>query len=154
MPPWVRAALPLVLVLTAVSPVFPQDAQRRAATETLIAVGADRPVNIGATGLRTVEPFLAANPRNADQLVAGMFLIRKQGDPRQPGREFQSSCAALASFDAGRSWTRHDFAIAECIDPWVAIRLDGSAVFAMLEKLPGARDRALYIFRSADGGVT
>lgn len=122
--------------------------------DSLIEIGEDRPVRIGADHLRTIEPYLSANPRNADHLVAGVFLVRRQGDPRRADREFQSTCAALTSYDAGRSWARHDFPVLECIDPWTAIRPDGSAVFVMLGKTPDSVDRGLLVFSSADGGRT
>lgn len=122
--------------------------------DSLIEIGEDRPVRIGADGLRTIEPHLSANPRNADHLIAGVFLVGRQGDPRREDSEFQSTCAALTSYDAGRTWTRHDFPVLECIDPWTAIRPDGSAAFAMLGKMPGSRNRGLMVFSSADGGRT
>lgn len=147
-------ALPSALALAAVPQTFHQSTATRQPADTLIAVSEDRPVSISAGGLPTVEPHLAADPRNADHLVAGVFLVRKQGDPRRPNSEFQSTCAALTSFDAGRTWARHDFSVLECIDPWVAIRTDGSAIFSMLGKLPSSRDHGLHVFRSTDGGLT
>jgi hypothetical protein len=113
--------------------------------DSLIRVGDDRPVRIGAAAVATVEPHLAANPRNPSHLVAGVILVQKSDLT-------ETSCTVLTSFDAGRTWTRHDFPARRCADPWVVIHPDGSAVAAMLGDVED--DRAVLVFRSPDGGRT
>lgn len=123
-----------------------------AAAQGLLEVGEDRPV--GVTGnLIAVEPYLAADPRNPDHLVAGVALVAKLQDPRHPtAGQDEHHCAALASFDGGRTWARHDFAVPECLDPWVAVLPDGSALFLGLTF--GAKGAEMVAFRSPDGGRT
>lgn len=117
-------------------------------SDSLIVVAQDRPVRIGATGFPTIEPHLAADPRDPGHLLAGVALVGRLGDPRRPDFEFEVKCAALTSFDAGVSWRRHDFSPRSCLDPWVAIGPGGQAVFLALD---GSR---LVVFRSSDGGRT
>jgi hypothetical protein len=62
-----------------------------------------------------------------------------------------SDCAAFVSFDGGRTWARHNFGVAGCADPWVALREDGTALFAGLSM---ARGNEMQLPRSADGGRT
>ena len=124
---------------------------RSAAAQTdarTIDVGEDRVVVPGAPGFATVEPHLAANPRNPAHLVAGAIYV--------PAAGFESAhCAALASFDAGRSWRRHDFAVTGCGDPWVAVRPDGSALIVMIATVAGdSGTGSLLVYRSPDGGRT
>ncbi|MGH9200201.1 MAG: sialidase family protein [Vicinamibacterales bacterium] len=66
----------------------------------------------------------------------------------------QGRCAALASFDGGRTWSAHMFAFPRCYDPWVAILEDGTAVFAGLETNDLGQVPHLWLFRSPDGGRT
>src|ERR1044071_2304282 len=128
-------------------------ARGRQAADDLIKVGEDRPVDIGAAKLIAVEPHLAADPRDAKHLVAGVMLVTRLGDPRRPVVGFDEHvCAALTSSDAGRTWARHDFPLKECIDPWVAILNDGSAVFLGIGSWSGKP--GMFAFRSPDGGRT
>jgi hypothetical protein len=62
-----------------------------------INVGEDRPVEIGAAKLPAIEPYLAANPRNANYLPATVMLVSKMGDPRCLAEEDEVICAALVS---------------------------------------------------------
>lgn len=116
-----------------------------------VRVEADLPVETGVgAGLAAVEPHLAADPRDANHLVAGVTLVANLGDPRQPESppDEKLICAALASFDGGRTWTRHDFPLKDCLDSWVVILPDGSTVFST------AASGRLAVFRSPDGGRT
>jgi hypothetical protein len=60
----------------------------------------------------------------------------------------ETDCAAFATFDDGKTWTRHDLGMKVCADPWTAINDDGSAVLAVLS------ESDLLVHRSADGGKT
>lgn len=116
--------------------------------DSVITVGKDRPVAINARGLATIEPHLVADPRDPNHLLSGVFLVSKLGDPRNPNFEMDIGCAALASFDAGQTWMRHDFAAKRCIDPWVAIVPSRGAAYLAL----GGSE--LLAYRSSDGGRT
>jgi len=126
-----------------------QERQRAGAAraDSVIQVGADREVKIDVAKLATIEPYLAADPRDSNHLLVGVFLVAKLGDPRRPDFAQDVTCAALASFDAGQSWLRHDFPTRKCGDPWVAILPNGRAVFLGL-------GRELLAYRSLDGGRT
>ncbi len=116
-------------------------------SEISIEVGEDRPVEIGAAGLSTVEPYLTIDPRDPSHLIAGVFLVERLSDPRTPAvRPSIMNCAALTTFDGGESWLRHDFPERFCLDPWVAILEDGSAVFQ------AQTSGELFQYRSTDGG--
>src|SRR6266498_947815 len=97
--------------------------------DSLIQVLEDRGVNINTRGLATIEPHLVADLRDSNHLLAGVFLVSKLGDPRNPNFVMDVSCAVLDSRDAGETWLRHDFAQQGCGDPWVALVGDRGAVF-------------------------
>jgi len=149
--PW-RRPYPLFLgglaLCTAIPPAAAQGTQPGgfAGADSVIRVGPDRPVVINARGLATIEPYLVADPRNSNHLVGGVFLVAKLGDPRNPNFEMDMTCAALTSVDAGQTWTRHDFPVKGCGDPWVAMLPSGAAVFLTLGR------SELTAYRSADGG--
>lgn len=138
----VRAALVSMLL-----PVFlvaqKQQADRR------LQVGVDRSVDIGARTVATVEPYLAINPTDPKHMVASVSLANQMGDPRRSdGGGGTITCAALASFDAGETWQRHDFPGRSCLDSWVAMLRDGLVVFLAQE------GSELITFRSTTGGRT
>ncbi|MEJ7863055.1 MAG: sialidase family protein [Pyrinomonadaceae bacterium] len=121
-------------------------------TKQIINVGDDRPVEINSKKFVAVEPHLVANPQNPNHLLAGVILVSKFGDVRRESSEYVNTCAALTSFDAGKTWARYDFPVKECFDPWVAILPNGSAVF--LAGTLGTKGTNLVSFRSLDGGRT
>jgi hypothetical protein len=90
-----------------------------------------------------VEPQLVANPKDPKHLL-GVAIVSSE-PPFSP----QADCASFASFDGGRTWSRHDFGIPSCGDPWVALREDGTALFAGL-----APRGEIRLSRSTDGGRT
>jgi hypothetical protein len=118
-------------------------AQRvRVVSDVLVDATPDLPVE---------EPHLAIDPRDPNHLLAAAII----GAPA--GKQIADQhCAAFSSKDGGAHWTRHDFPIIECYDPWVAFLPDGTALFSSL-----GRDRALagdgngmLVYRSPDGGAT
>jgi hypothetical protein len=124
-------------------------AQAASASVPTITVGEDRAVSIGASSYSIIEPHLVINDKNPKHLLAGVALIGHISDPRSPAAVPDvHSCAAIASFDGGKIWTRHDFPEKECLDPWVALLPDGSAVFS------GLSEAKTFTYRSADGGRT
>lgn len=145
------AAFALFLLCSIVWPVQgqrPQLPRDSARVDSIITVGADRAVVINASSLVAIEPHLAAHPRDQNHLVGGVFLVSKLGDPRNPNFEMDIACAAITSFDAGRTWIRHDFPLKGCGDPWVAILPSGTAVYLAIAR------SELFAARSADGGKT
>lgn len=106
-----------------------------------IVVGENVLVSAGAAERPLVEPQVVAHPKDPKHLLA--VAIASSEPPFTP----QADCAAFASFDGGRTWSRHDFAIPNCGDPWVALREDGTALFAGLVTRGEIR-----LLRSTDGG--
>jgi hypothetical protein len=112
-------------------------------------VGVDRPVDTGSRTAAAVEPYLAINPDDPKHMVASVSLASQMGDPRQSGGGGGTiACAALASFDAGETWQRHDFSLRSCVDSWIATLRNGHVVFLAQE------GSELVTFRSTDGGRT
>ena len=109
-----------------------------------IDVGENILVSTAADERPLVEPQLVANPKDPKQLLATAMAVN-------PSTVADSSCAAFVSFDGGRTWTRHNFDIAGCADPWVALREDGTSLFAGLS---AARNNEMQLARSVDGGRT
>jgi hypothetical protein len=95
-----------------------------------IRVGENVPVAIGLERRPLFEPHLAIHPGNPNHLL-GAAIVSGVGPSRQE-RLRRNACATFVSLDGGRRWARHDFPVAECFDPWVAITPDGHAVFSAL----------------------
>jgi hypothetical protein len=106
-----------------------------------IRVGEDRLLSAGGPEKPLVEAHLAVDPRNGDHMLAAAIVISKPDFS-------ETDCAAFATFDGGKTWTRHDLGMKVCADPWTAINNDGSAVLAVLP------ESDLAVYRSADGGKT
>jgi hypothetical protein len=141
---------PLVLSAFALLTWLPQQPLELggAARDSILVTEPDRPVVINAPDLATIEPHLVANPRDPQHLLAGVFLVKELGDPRNPDFAADMVCSVLTSFDAGATWLRHDFQDPSCADPWVAILPGGGALFVGLART------GLVVYRSADGGRT
>jgi hypothetical protein len=91
-----------------------------------------------------VEPQLVVNPKDPKHLLATAMVVNASTIA-------DSDCAAFVSFDGGRTWAQHDFGVPGCADPWVALREDGTALFAGLST---ARSNEMHLARSGDGGRT
>src|SRR5204862_2137633 len=103
-----------------------------------------------------VEPHLAVDPMHPDRLLAAAFA---RANPRLkfPEGQDNQSCAAFLSLDSGASWTRHDFNVSWCADPWVAMTPDGQALVTMVGKhaaLAQQGSSGLVAFHSIDNGRT
>ena len=106
-----------------------------------IAVGEDRAVVAGDTTMPLIEPYLAINPKDPNNIIAAAMVAKPDGT---------YGVASFSSFDTGRNWRRHDFNISDGGDVWVTFLSDGTAVLSTL-----AGDRSeLQLFRSIDGGRT
>ena len=109
-------------------------------------VGEDRLVSVGGPEHPLVEPYLAINPKDPNNMLAAAMVVTK---PDMSGLD----CAAFTTFDGGRTWARHDFGLRNAGDAWVAYLPDGTAVLSIL--VITERDEApLLVFRSSDGGRT
>ena len=101
-------------------------------------------------GLPLVEPHVVVSPTDPDRILVGAIVA-------SPDRSGPWRCAAFTSGDRGRTWSRHDFAIDRCIDPWVLLLEDGTALFAAVEIARGVEGDErfrLVVGRSEDGGDT
>ena len=104
-------------------------------------VGEDRPVSAGGPDLPLVEPHLAVNPKDPNNMVAGAMVSKPDGT---------YGISAFSSFDGGRTWKSREFKVGDGADVWVAFLPDGTAVLSTL-----ATERSeLQVFRSTDGGRT
>ena len=101
------------------------------------------------------EPNLAADPTTPGRWLAASIV--RGSAPKYPDSEKDQTCAAFVSNDDGKSWSRHDFPVTGCYDPWTAITPDGRflvSVIAASADFPQQGDSGLLIFRSDDGGRT
>lgn len=115
-----------------------------------LVTDSERHVAADPDGQPMVEPHLAVHPDDPDHLLVGVIVI--------PADMGAGDCASLVSFDGGESWTRHDFGLADCGDPWGMILDDGTAILTLLAARPGERGEEarveLLVYRSEDGGRT
>lgn len=129
------------LLLSVGSLIFPI---QQPAPNQPFEIGEDRLVSTGASQFPLVEPYLAINPKDANNMLAAAMVVTK---PDMSAVD----CAAFTTFDGGRTWTRHDFGLSGAGDVWVAYLPDGTAVLSTLSATE--RDEVLLlIYRSPDGG--
>ncbi|HEX8722624.1 MAG TPA: sialidase family protein [Pyrinomonadaceae bacterium] len=121
-------------------------ARQQGAPGGFFDVGEDRSVSAGASDLPLVEPYLAVNPKDSNNMLAAAMVVTR------PDMS-SSDCSAFTTFDGGRTWERHDFGLRSAADAWVAYLPDGTAVLSVLE-ITESDETPLLIFRSADGGRT
>lgn len=120
-----------------------QGAAGQGSPKEVIAVGENVLVSAASAERPLVEPQIVAHPKDPQHLLA--VAIVSSEPPHSP----QADCASFVTFDGGLTWSRHDFRIENCGDPWVALRDDGTALFAAL-----APRGEIRLSRSADGGRT
>ena len=135
--PRLLIAISLFLSVAGTAAVSPPRSQQPA--PSVFDIGEDRLVYSAGPDFALVEPALAVNPKDPNNLIAGAMLARADGT---------FGCIALASFDGGRTWQKHDFGVNNGGDVWIAFLPSGTANFSLV-----AGDRSeLQIFRSTDGG--
>jgi hypothetical protein len=99
-----------------------------------------------------VELIVAANPKNAKNLVGGAITYIRTGGG--------TACRAYATTDGGATWSPSEFAQQVewgGADPYVAFTPQGTAIFAGLAFVKDEKNRTrggLHVYRSEDGGVT
>ncbi len=120
-----------------------------AQTGPVIRVGENILVSRALEDRPLTEPHLVAHPTDRARLL-GAAIVSSATAPWSTDQY----CAAFLSQDGGRSWTRHDFPVLFCHDPWVALTFQGAAVFTALGRHLSLPDSAmrLLVFRSPDGG--
>ena len=138
-----RQIIPTFALAVLTTVVLPANAPGQVKSGGAVAVGENVLVSARDEARPLVEPQIVAHPKDPKHLLAAAIVSSEP--PHSP----QADCAAFASFDGGRTWSRHDFGISNCGDPWVALREDGTALFAGL-----APRGEIRLARSADGGRT
>ena len=116
--------------------------------QEIALVRQDSPIVAPGPEIPLTEPFVAVNPEDPRHLVAGAIVAPTD-------REAPWRCAAFVSRDGGGAWSRHDFDMEGCIDPWVLFTHDGDVLFTGIELLrdgEGEQRFRLVLYRSADGG--
>ncbi len=121
-----------------------------------IKVAPSTHVATGSAEHPIVEPHLAVDPMHPDRLLTAAFA---RANPRLkfPEGQDNQTCAAFLSLDSGASWTRHDFNVSWCADPWVAMTPDGQTLVTMVGKhaaLAQQGSSGLVAFHSIDNGRT
>jgi hypothetical protein len=118
---------------------------------TIEIVERDTPIAESRGALAAVEPHVAIDARDADHVVIGAIVVG-------PGTDDPWHCAALTTRDGGRTWTRTDFPMQRCIDPWITMLPDDRVLFTGIEirrddaAAEGVSPFRLVQFRSRDGG--
>ncbi|MCC6196276.1 MAG: exo-alpha-sialidase, partial [Burkholderiales bacterium] len=137
------------------------DARVAASGMSAFTPGCDGVPEIGTVHVNAeVEPFIAVNPANPNNLIAVWQQDRwSNGGARGPGVAY--------SLDGGGTWTRTSTPMSRCAggtganaferasDPWVTFAPDGTAYQAALGFNNQADvDNAILVSRSTDGGRT
>ncbi|MCI0624688.1 MAG: glycoside hydrolase [Acidobacteria bacterium] len=110
-------------------------------------VEAERLVASDAQGRPLVEPHLAVDSSKPNHWLVGVIVI--------PADYSRQDCAAFVSHDGGKTWSRHDFDLYKCADPWVTFLADGTALLTLLAARTQRADGIeLLVYRSTDAGRT
>jgi hypothetical protein len=101
------------------------------------------------------EPHLTADPGTPGRWLAAAIV--RGSAPTFPDKLKDQTCAAFVSNDDAKTWTRHEFPVTACYDPWTAITPDGHFLVSMSAasaEFPEQASDGLLVFRSDDGGRT
>ncbi|MEA2001331.1 MAG: hypothetical protein U9N84_05530, partial [Actinomycetota bacterium] len=132
-----RIWLVFLMVIAAVAVVTPSDA-----AEPLPGI----PVRVSPASLNQVEPSIAINPTNPQNLVAGYI--------------HNARCGVAWSDDGGITWTTAvlsestDAAFTNAGDPVVDFAANGTAFFLCMNTANSNAQKSQYVYRSDDGGMT
>lgn len=138
----IRARIIRFIAMVTLAAVLPAGVTGQANPTGQVVVGENVLVSTAADERPLVEPQLVVNPKDPKHLLATAMAVNSS-------TVSDSDCAAFVSFDGGRTWVRHNFGVAGCADPWIALREDGTALFAGLSVAHGNK---MQLARSADGG--
>ncbi len=75
-----------------------------------IQVGEDLLLASDSAGRPLVEPHLSVNSSNPRHMIVGAIATTASMD--------SAACVAFVTFDGGEAWSRHDFGLRTCGDPW------------------------------------
>lgn len=116
-------------------------------SKSSLQVGGERLVASDSQYRALVEPHLAVDSSKPNHWLVGVIVIA--------GDYSHQDCAALTSHDGGKTWSRHDFGLYQCADPWVAFLADGTALFTLLATRTKAQEGIeLLVYRSNNAGRT
>lgn len=107
--------------------------------------------NLSALTLFDGEPYIAVNPTNADNIIAGWMRMRPDG---------KIWIATKASFDKGLTWSAinympHDTVINGSADVSIAFHHSGDAYISWINfRTSPDTAGAVFVSRSVDGGLT
>jgi hypothetical protein len=125
------------------------EASVRSSSGPVIEVGPDRLVATDSKKRALIEPSLTIDSENPNHWLVATTVI----PPRADLWKSASDCAALVSFNGGKSWQRHDFGFKSCTDSWVGFLPGGVALLTVLASNSSASDTGeLLVYRSEDGG--
>ena len=106
-----------------------------------------------------VEPHIAVNPTNPDNMIAGWHQDRWSTGGGQ-------SLGAAYTIDGGSTWTSVNLPFTRCSDgtgagdferasdPWISFSPDGTAHYMSLSFKDSVSENAMAVSSSSDGGVT
>jgi hypothetical protein len=120
-----------------------------------VRVSSRTTVAIGPPEHLLYEPHIVADPAVRGRWLAASIVHGSA--PKYPDSESDQTCAAFVSTDDAQTWSRHDFPVTACGDPWTAITPDGQFLVSMVAASPDFPQQGssgLVIFRSDDGGRT
>src|SRR5690349_6055095 len=113
---WFRWTIITFLFEASVFSAFAQNP----AGETVIQVGQNIHVSREISDRPLTEPQIAADPKNPNHLL-GAAIVASTPSPGAAAED----CAAFVSFDGGKTWSKHEFGVRECVDPWSTISAEG-----------------------------
>lgn len=116
-----------------------------------LVTGTEERIAGDRAGRSLVEPHLAIHPGDPAHMLVGAIAVSADLT--------ETDCVSFASMDGGERWTRHDFGLASCGDPWGVVLDDGTAILTVLGARTGGPadpglQAELLVYRSADGGRT
>lgn len=150
-PPALATMLPLLVVASggcSHGPDLPPG-DARLSIEWRVPVGTDVP------DLPHVEPVVAVNPADSDNIVVASIVVR---EPMSDGFYDSWTIHVLATTDGGETWTRHELPGLESTfagDPWLKWAADGTLHLSGLVSVPDEERGGplrVWLYESADGG--
>lgn len=120
-----------------------------------MSLGPTLAVGTGLPDLPHVEPVVAVNPADSDNVVVASIVVR---EPMSDGFHDSWTIHVLATTDGGETWTRHELPGLEstfAADPWLRWAPDGTLHLSGLVAVPDEErgdPTRVWLYESADGG--
>ena len=144
---------PLVCLVLASLVAVPAGLDQEGAQQAEIVVGENVLVTADLPERYHIEPYIIANPVDANHLVVATI-----GSPNRVGRR-AGTTSTLVSFDGGGTWTRHELSGLDDLflvgDPWLTWGSDGLVYLSVLPLLyneDGDQYLEVWVYYSDDGG--